>query len=366
MTATTTPGGSAPRTDGATDGATSPVPRSARIGPFRLRRRPRPVIVGAVLVVLCVVIGVVALCVGELVHGPQALLDLIGGHAGRLERTVVRDWRGSRVVLGLGVGACLGLAGALCQTVTRNPLATPDILGVSAGAAAGAVIALVAAADHGLSGLPVPIAALLGAIVAAGVVALGALRAGVDPLRVVLVGVAVNAGLGAVTDYVLVTARSTAATEAQTWLAGSLESADWGRATTVAVVGGLVLAGTLVLARRLEPLDLDDTTARSIGASLVGIRVAALCLAVVATAVAVSASGPIAFVAFAAPLVARALSGSPVAPFVSAATGATLVVGADLIARTVLPWAVPVGLVTAGLGAPLLVVTVIRQSSKGR
>lgn len=255
-----------------------------------------------------------------------------------------------RVVTALGVGAALGAAGAVFQSLSRNALGSPDIIGFSSGAAAGAVAQIVLFnAGRLATALAAVVAGLLTAVVVYFLARLdGQSRGG----RLVLVGIGVGAFLSALTTLLLAKGDLNLAQNARLWLSGSLTGRTWMDAAPIAVAA-LILIPLLALARpSLDVLEMGDDQALQLGLSAERVRLVTMGLAVVLTALATAAAGPIAFVALAAPQLASRLTGSPGVPIgTGALTGAALLVGADLLTLH-LPVNVglPVGLTTAILG----------------
>lgn len=293
-----------------------------------------------------------------------------GDRTSRVEATIVLDWRMPRAITGCAVGAALGLSGAITQSLTRNSLASPDILGVTAGASAAAVSAIILGPSTGflgwLAGAGIPLTAFFGASATAGFVWLLSFRSrGPDPTRLVVIGILLTAMLGAYINFLMVRAKLLDAAAAQFWLTGSLTNSTWVRAwpAVIATLAAIPLA--CWLAFQFRTLILGTEVAQSLGQRTRVTQLVALGVAVILAAVAVAAAGPIGFVAFAAPHVARILAGSQVPPlFSSALTGAVLLLSADFAVRTLTPTEVPVGLVTSTCGGVLLLILLARRRRK--
>jgi iron complex transport system permease protein len=335
---------------------------AVRIGASSLVVRPRALVVTAFLVLLALVIGCLAVSVGSYVVPLPKVLAALAGRGERDAVLVVQTLRLPRVLVGLLVGAAFGLAGALTQSVARNPLASPDVVGVTAGASAAAVAVLVL-------NLPValPVAAMAGGLGVAAFVGVLAWRGGVTGPRLVLIGVGVSYVASSVTQYLLVRGDLTDAQRATVWLAGSLNGRGWEHVRPVALALGLLVPLALVLGRALSSLRLGDDLARTLGVRVDLTRVALVTVAVVLASVGTASAGPVVFVALVAPQIALRLTRTPGLPLAaSAAAGAVLVVSADLVARTALPETqLPVGAVTAVLGAPVLL-WLLQRSRRGR
>ncbi|TIC86400.1 iron ABC transporter permease [Nocardioides sp. GY 10127] len=318
-----------------------------------------------VLLVAGILAGSSDLGVGDVLH-----TLFVGGD--RTDYFIVFELRMPRVAAAVLVGASLGMAGALTQAFSRNPLATPDILGVTSGAAAGAVATIVLgggayAVGAGLLGFGLPVVACAGGLLTAALVYGLSWRSGVDSYRLILIGIGVTAALTGVVNYLVVRAQLTQAAAATQWLVGSLSGVSWTSVWPVAVTLLVVAPLALGQTRALEVGQLGDDVSVGLGVSLQRHRLVVLACAVVLTSVAVSAAGPIEFVAFVAPQVARRLAGSSRPPLVaSALVGAALVTAADIVGRALMPWPVPVGIVTAVVGAPYLIWLLTRRSSAER
>lgn len=331
----------------------------------RLERRALAVLV--VLAAVAAAAFVLEVGRGEFPIAPLDVLATLTGGGDDATRFVVLDLRLPRALTALLAGAALGLAGAVFQDLARNPLVSPDVIGVSSGAALAAIALIVFGDASGL--LAVPLAALAGALAAG--VALYALawRGGVHGYRLVLVGIGVAALLQAGISYVLTRGQLFEVQLAYVWMVGSLNGRGWEHVWPLLAVLAASLPVALALARRLEVLQLGDDVARALGIDLERTRLALLALAVVLTAVAVAASGPIAFCAFIAPHLARRV-GRTVAPLavlpLAATAGAVILLVADLVGRTAFaPREIPVGIVVAILAAPYFLLLLRRANRLG-
>ncbi len=267
---------------------------------------------------------------------------------------IVRGIRLPRVILAALVGAALGISGAVLQGTLRNGLAEPYLLGVSGGAAVGAVLAVATGVS---APAVIALAAFAGALVAvAGVLALARSTGGAGDTRVLLMaGVVIGAFANASIMVVMAAASPDVTRNALWWMMGSVAAAGWRDVTLLAmsllVVGALLLQG----ARSLDVLALGGDAADALGvdAARTGWRFFVLASLLAASTVAVA--GLVGFVGLIVPHLARSLAGSRARPtlVLSALAGASLVVAADLAARTVrAPAELPLGAVTALLGVP--------------
>lgn len=258
------------------------------------------------------------------------------------------------------VGVALGVGGAIFQTTLRNPLASPDVIGVSMGASAAAVLGIVvwSASGWGLAAL-----ALVGAVGTALLVrSLAGNGAG---QRLVLVGVTVAAGLSAVIQYLFTRADVYDAQLALRWMTGSVSDASWPTIRVLAVVLVVLLPATALAARSARALELGDEVAAGLGVGQRRADVLLLC-AVLLVAAATAAAGPVAFVAFVAGPIARALNGGRVTFAGAALVGGAVTIAADYVgAYAFHDVNLPVGVVTGAFGAPFLLwlLTASRRSA---
>jgi iron complex transport system permease protein len=331
----------------------------------------RPVwFAGGIVAVLVAVVAGLALGPVSLPPGSVAaeLLNLLPGvriHSGLNDREVaiVTQLRLPRVVLGLLVGGMLAMAGAAYQGVFRNPLADPHLLGVAAGAGLGvtAVIATRTATGDATSNLPigVPLAAVLGAIGAVALTWILGATGGRSrtPATLILAGVAVSAFLAAAQTFLMQRHVDTLR-EVYSWLLGRLATAGWHDVLLVlpyaAVTGAIVLSQR----RELDVLTVGDEEATSLGLHPQRSRYLLLIAASLGTAAAVSVSGLIGFVGIIVPHTLRLLAGASYRAILplSVLFGGAFLALTDLVARTVAgPAEIPIGVVTAFLGAPFFV-----------
>jgi iron complex transport system permease protein len=347
--------------------ATHPQPRRAvRVGPFSGVHRPRQL--GVPLAVLVALVGAAAVSLGrgDFPIGVPDVLGALVGAGDDTQRFIVLELRAPRIVVAVLVGLALGLSGALIQTFARNPLASPDVLGVTQGAAIGAVAVIVlggttTTAGGLLGGIGVPAAALAGGMVTSFLVFGLAWRTGVDGYRLVLVGIGLSAMAQAVVSYLLTRSNIWDAAAANVWITGSLSGRGWDQARPLALALVVLVPLALAMGRVLGVLQFGDETARSLGVRVPLAQGAVVVVAVALAAFAVSAAGPIQFVALVVPQIAVRLTGGSRPPLVaSALLGALLLVTSDLVARTVLPETFPVGVVTAVVGAPYLLWLLVR------
>jgi iron complex transport system permease protein len=316
---------------------------------------PRPVMLALGTVALALAAGA-GLMLGSSTISAARVVSALTAFDGSAEHTTVVDVRLPRLVVAAVVGASLGVAGALMQSITRNPLAEPSLLGVSWGAALAAVGAQVVAGIDTADAL-VPVAISGAAAAGLAVVVLGATgRTGLTPERLIVAGAAVSGLLAALVQGLLVLDRESLEV-ARRWLAGSLNGAGWEALGAAApyLLAGAVLSVFLI--RSLSTLALGEDVARGLGVRT-GLIKAGAALAIVALAGgSVALAGPIILVGLVVPHAARLLVGRDLAPLLitCGVLGALLVIVSDIVARIVVaPEELPVGVMTALVGAPVL------------
>lgn len=326
-----------------------------RFAGFSLRWQPRVALVCLLLAVLTVALGVVLLGIGSLHLSPAQVLAALGGTGDdpTAQRVITRV-RLPRVLTALLVGASLGMAGAIFQSISRNALGSPDIIGFTTGAASGAIVQIILF-DAGPLGTS--LAAVLSGMATAALVFVLAMKGrSTGGYRLVLVGIGVGAMLSGLNTVLLVSGDLDQVMTAQLWLAGSLNTRTWAHVLPAALGLLLIVPVALYHGRRMNLLEMGDDAASQLGVAVERTRLLMVLAAVALTAIATAAAGPIAFVALAAPQLARRVSGAAQVPLVSGALmGAVLLLAADLLGQR-FPWSLnmPIGLTTGMLGGVYL------------
>lgn len=331
---------------------------------FQIERRSLHVIAGLSAAVLIAI--VVGAGLGNSMISPiEVLLHLFGAGSGEYE-FVLGTLRLPRIVVSLLVGAALGIAGSILQGMIRNPLASPDIIGITGGATVAAV-AFITFLGGSVSIKLLPVASILGAFVVSAAVYALSWKNGVTPIRLVLIGIGLAAGMGALTTMMLVIGPMSSATQAYIWMTGSVYGVTWRQAYTILPAVGLLLPAALYYARSLGSQELGDDVAGGLGVRVQRHRMMLLLISVVLAGTAVSVAGAIGFVGLIAPHLARRLVGRPFGSqlAVSALLGGLLVFLADFIARTAFyPKDIPAGVFTAGVGAPFFIYLLFRSRKR--
>ncbi|MGW8755877.1 FecCD family ABC transporter permease [Streptomyces albidoflavus] len=333
-------------------------PLAVRIGPFSAAVEWRGAVAAVVLAAVAAVLAFVGLCRGDAWDAPGEVIAALAGHGDAA--FVVQEWRLPRVTAALAFGAALGAAGAVFQNLTRNPLGSPDVIGLDAGGYTGALVALTV-----LSGTSVQLAAgsVAGGLAAAVVVYLLSLGSGLGGLRLVVIGIAVNAMLTALNSWIVLRAELEVAMAAVGWSAGSLNGIGWEDLRLPLAILAALAVLLAALARPMHQVAVGDDLAVTSGVRLSGYRPLVVLAGVGCTATVTAVAGPVVFIALAAPQIGRRLAGAAGVPLLPAAlTGAVLLLVADLTAQTVLaPVALPVGAVTTVVGGGYLLWLLVRE-----
>ncbi|MFJ7339698.1 FecCD family ABC transporter permease [Streptomyces sp. NPDC101110] len=342
------------------------LPPGVRLGRMSFVWRPWPLCVTLLLAAATFLVFCVSIGVGDFPIGLPQVIATLFGRGEQVDEFVIMDLRMPRALAGVVVGVALGVSGAITQSIARNPLASPDVLGITSGASAVAVFLVTVSGGTAaaiVDSVGLSVAALAGGLGTGLLVYFLAWRRGVDGFRLILIGISVSAVMEAVTTWLLVTADIRDVARAQAWLVGSLEDRGWGEVWTALWCGLALLVVVSCVAFQFRPLHFGDEVAAGLGVRYARVRAALLLCAVLLAGVAVSAAGPVPFVALMAPQVAMRLARCPTPPLAaSGLTGALLLTGSDLVARTALPVSLPVGVVTAATGGPFLVYLLVRAN----
>ena len=315
------------------------------------------------IAVLTLLVFAVSLMVGRSFFSPVEVWAVLMGESVPGASFTVGGLRLPLAVLAVLAGFAFGAAGTTFQTMLRNPLASPDVIGISTGAGAAAVIAIIVL---GLNDTAVSVFALIGALATAAVITLLSYRGGFAGIRFILIGIGIAAMLTSVTSYILSRAANWDIQAAMQWLAGSLNGASWERVFPLSIACAILVPVLLLCGSGLGMLRLGDDTARALGVRVQVTRIALILSAVALLAFATASTGPIAFVAFMAGPIAARLVGSGGSLLLPAGfVGALLVLVSDLAGQFLFDERYPVGVITGVLGAPYLILLLIRMNRTG-
>ncbi|WP_225838199.1 iron chelate uptake ABC transporter family permease subunit [Streptomyces sp. NK08204] len=334
-------------------------------GGLSLRLDVRALLVVLLLLAAAGAVAIALIGTGDARIPAADVIRTLAGQGTAYQDFIVNELRLPRVLAGLLVGASLGLGGALFQSVTRNPLGSPDVLGLSQGSTAGALVVIVLMSG---SATQVTVGALTGGLATGLALYLLARKQGVHGYRLVLVGIGVNAIGTAVNGCLLTRADLVDAARATVWTTGSLGGRGWDEVRPLAVLCAVLVPLVLAHARGLRMSEMGDDVAGALGVRVQRVRLVLVVSAVLLTAAATAAAGPVGFVALTAPQLARRLTRSPGPNLVpSLCTGATLLVAADWYAQRAFGAdQLPVGVVTGVMGGGYLLWLLVTERRAGR
>jgi len=329
-----------------------------RPGSLSLLVSRRGVWAGLLLALMTALVGVGNLSFGTPSLTPDQVLAALAGAGDPFNVFMLHELRLPRLTAGILSGAALGVGGCLLQTLARNRLATPGIIGIDDGATAFAVASIVAVPTS----LAPPMLALVGAATAAAL-AFGLGGGGSRGYRFIVVGIAVGALFGALTNFMLARTDIDSANLAYPWTVGSLNARAPSTVVVLAACLVICLPIAKALGRQLQLLRFSDAVAIGLGTHVRHTRLAILVVTVFLTATAVAVAGPVGLVSLVAPEVARHLTGHRGVPIInSALAGALLMTAADWVGRTAFaPVEIPVGVITAIVGGPYLLWILLRE-----
>ena len=338
---------------------------AVRVGRWSIRGAVRSVVVCAALAVAVLVAAGASLRYSQFEISWADTVRTVVGQGDPAQELVIGRLYLPRVVTGVLVGAALAMSGAIFQTLSRNPLGSPDIIGFTTGSSTGALVVLLV-----VGGGPVAtsLGAAAGGLLTALAVVLLSWGRGVHGFRLVLIGIGIGSLLLSVNWYLITRSTLYDAQSAAVWLVGSLVGGEWSAIRVLAAAVFVLGTASLLLSRSLQLTELGDEAARSLAVPLDRIRLAALFLGVGLAGAAVAVAGPIAFVALAAPQIARRLTRAAGPNLLaSALTGALVLVVADHGARELfLPRQLPVGVMTGVVGGLYLAWLLGSEWKRGR
>ncbi|MGP8232020.1 MAG: FecCD family ABC transporter permease [Methylovirgula sp.] len=340
----------------------------------RIARRQHAIILLPALALLLAGLAIFAAGEGPLPIAPGHIVDIIGAalhgvdQSSSREALVVLDIRLPRVLLAIIIGANLAVSGALMQSLFRNPLADPGIIGVSAGAALAAASVIVLGDKYIPAGLPfggLPVAAFAGALLTTLLLYLIATRERETSVAMLLLaGIALGALAGAATGLLTFIGDDRQLRDLTFWSLGSLGGATWDKVAVLSLPTLLLLVALPFLARGLNALSIGEAEAFYLGISVQRLKIAIIVLAALATGISVAAAGVIGFVGIVVPQFLRLVQGPDHRLLLPACVllGAALLLGADTCARAlVAPAELPIGILTAGIGAPFFLWLLLRR-----
>ncbi|MGP3736731.1 FecCD family ABC transporter permease [Streptomyces sp. GDS52] len=334
-------------------------------GGLSFRMDVRALVVAVLLLLVALTASVVLIGTGDFPIPAADVIRTLLGEGDPGQEFIVTELRLPRVLVGLLVGVSLGLGGALFQSISRNPLGSPDVLGLGQGATAGALVMIVLFSG---TANQVAVGALIGGLVTGFAIYVLAWKRGVHGYRLVLVGIGVSAIVTAVNGYLLTKSDIVDAARAVVWMTGSLDGRDWDQVWPLLALCVILVPLVLANSRGLRMMEMGDDISYALGVRVERVRLLLMLSAVLLTASATAASGPVGFVALTAPQLARRLTRSPGPNLVaSMCMGAALLVSADWISQRAFgAEQLPVGVVTGVLGGVYLLWLLVAERKAGR
>ncbi|WHX48671.1 iron ABC transporter permease [Paenibacillus woosongensis] len=322
------------------------------------KRAGRALYISAVFMILAIIVIWISLNTGSMRLSPAEIWRTLLGYGTPEEKMVLFEFRLPRIIVTMLAGIGLGVSGAILQGVSRNSLADPGILGIHAGAALGLMvfISFFRTMDSSAA-LMIPLFTFVGGVMTAVIIVALAYnqREGIAPIRLILVGIAVAAGIHAVTLVLSLKLDPDIYAFAARWLAGSVWGRDWVHVWALLPWIVLLVPLAYMRSRTLDIFALGDDIAANVGSHVTRNRIVMLAVAVALSSASVSMVGGIGFIGLAAPHIAKRLAGPQHRHFlpVAALVGLIILVAADTIGRSVFqPNAVPAGIVVAVIGGP--------------
>lgn len=336
--------------------------RSERLS---LRVNARATTVALALLAGVIVLGLIAMTTGDYPLSIGEVVQTLFGQGPPGADFVVTTLRLPRLLAGILVGAALSVSGSILQSISGNALGSPDLIGFTNGSAVGALIVIIVL---GGGAVQVSIGALVGGVVTALVLFVLAYRGGVHGRRLVLIGIGLSTMLLSVNSYLITRASLQEAVAAQSWLVGSLNGRGWEQVVPVAVAVVVLIPLALYYGRRLSLLELGDDKAKALGVHADRTRLVLVTVSVLLAAVATAAAGPIAFLALAAPQLARRLTKAAGPSLVaSALMGAFILTLSDFAVQRVFTGTqLPVGIATGAIGGLYLAWLLVHEWRRNR
>ncbi|MEY2192138.1 FecCD family ABC transporter permease [Neobacillus sp. BF23-41] len=321
------------------------------------------IVVISLLFILTIITFIISLNLGVVRIAPLDVFKTLVGMGTARDQLVLVDFRLPRMILSLLIGAGLAVSGAILQGVTKNDLADPGILGINTGAGFMVILfiyffqgSMNSVSTFGI--FLMPLFALIGAVIAAFLIYVLAWKKGIDPVRLILVGIGVNSGFGAAIVIFQLKMNPQDFMQAAVWLSGDIWGANWKFVAILAPLILLLLPFALYKAHTLNILNLGDQVATGLGIRVEKERRLLLLAAVALAGFSVAAGGGIAFLGLVAPHIAKRLIGPKHQLFlpITAVLGSFLLLLADTIGRNLLaPTQIPVGIVVAIFSAPYFI-----------
>ncbi|MFB5759357.1 FecCD family ABC transporter permease [Paenibacillus medicaginis] len=333
------------------------------------RRTLRAMVVCLILLLVALMVIIISLNTGTIRIAPMEVFHVLFGGGTETDQLVLFEYRLPRILVTMLAGIGLGTAGAVLQGISRNSLADPGILGLNAGAAFGLIVFVsFFRTMEGPAALLIPIFTFAAGMLTAMVIVLLAYDRfkGLIPVRMLLVGIAIEAGISAVTLFLSLRLDEDTYSFTARWLAGSVWGRDWVHVLALLPWVAILVPLCYTRSRTLDLFTLGDEMASGIGSRVNRSRIVLMMMAVAVSCASVAMTGSIGFIGLIAPHIARRLAGPRHAHFLpaSALTGLVILVTADTVGRSIFtPNAVPAGVVVAAIGGPYFLYLLLRTKS---
>ncbi|KLV23256.1 iron ABC transporter [Niallia circulans] len=328
----------------------------------RTKRRRRFIIVTSLLAIIAFALCCMMLMLGNTIYPVGDVISVLLGEQVKGTSFAVGTIRFPRMVAGVFAGFAFGISGHVFQTMLRNPLANPNVIGITAGSSAAAVFCIIVL--HASSTF-VSIASIIGGLATVLVIFLLSKGTSFSIGRLILIGIGIQAMLNAVISYLLLIGQHHDVPTAMRWLSGSLNGVKMENLYPLMITVLLLAPIIILLGKRLDMLELGEQTAASLGVNTDRTRVVLVISSVLIIALATATTGPIAFVAFLSGPIAKRLVGIGFSSVIPAGlVGIILVLASDLIGQFAFVARYPVGVITGILGAPYLIMLLIRMNRK--
>jgi iron complex transport system permease protein len=329
----------------------------------------RSALVLAITFIITIISIMISLSVGQRYISIFKVPQIVFGFGDGGDTLIVNTLRLPRTLVAFFVGTSLGLSGAVLQGVVKNPLAAPNIIGVTDSGSVGALIFLTLFTDPKNNALTtsiffMPVFAFAGALAAVFIVYVLAFKKGVTPYRLILIGIAVSGAAKALTSILVINGPVVFIKEAQLWITGTVYGTNWTHVKLIAVWFAVFFIFSMIYIRELNVQNLDDGISTGLGSKVEKNRFILMVVSAALAAGAVAVGGGVSFVGLIAPHICRRLTNSSFENIVplSALVGGIIVVLSDTAARTLFfPLDLPVGIFTAGIGAPFFVYLLIKN-----
>jgi iron complex transport system permease protein len=340
-----------------------------RNGKFSFIYEKRSMIILFISFVIALLSIILSLSIGQRYISIITVIKTVFGWGNGGDTLIINTLRLPRTLAAFFVGASLGLSGAVLQGVVKNPLAAPNIIGITDSGSVGALIFLTLFTDPKNNSLTtsifyMPLFAFAGAFAAVLLVYVLAFKKGVTPFRLILIGIAVSGAAKAVTSILVINGPVVFIKEAQLWITGTVYGTNWTHVKLISIWFLVLFIITMIFTRELNIQNLDDGISTGLGSAVEKNRFILMVLSAALAAGAVAVGGGVSFVGLIAPHICRKLTNSSFENIVplSALIGGIIVVLSDAAARTLFfPLDLPVGIFTAGIGAPFFIYLLIRN-----